>query len=392
MRINNSLFSQLLAIVNRNDFEILAQKHKSNKHSKGFRSWDQFVSMLFCQLAQAKSLREITSGLKSCEGKLKHLGMSESPSRSTLSYANAKRPWEVYQDLFYKLLERCRKKTPGHKFRFKNRLLSLDATIVDLCASMFDWAKYRTTKGAVKLHLLLDHDGYMPLFAHITAGKCGDATIAKQLKLPKGSIVAMDRAYIDYAMFERWTKEGVYFVTRMKSNTSYCPIEKIPVSEKVMNIIEDEKIVLNPINLEGDRKCKEKLRRVEVYIEEKNETIELITNILHLSASTIAAIYKERWQIEIFFKTIKQNLRIKTFVGTTANAVHIQIWTALIAILLLRYLQLCSRIGWAMSNLVALLRWNLFTYRDLWKWIDQPFDTPQKTDFYGQQFLDLDST
>lgn len=385
MSRTSSLFSQLLSLIKRSEFEKLVHKHGSEKGSKGFRSWDQFVAMLFCQLAQAKSLREIEGGLKSCEGKLAHLGVSEAPKRSTLSYANAHRPWELYRDLFYSLLSRCRSISPGHRFRFKNKLLSLDATVITLCSSIFDWAKYRTTKGAIKLHLLLDHDGYLPTFAHITEGNRHELTVAKQhLSLPKGSIVAMDKAYLDYGMFDLWTDEGIYFVTRLKKNADVIPFNDKPVPASKPHILADEDLALQPFNLDCDRKCKKTMRLVTVYNAENDETLELITNIHHLSADTISEIYKERWQIELFFKAIKQHLRVKTFVGTSSNAVHIQIWTALISMLLLKYLKMRSKASWALSNLVALLRWNLFTYRDLWAWIDKPFDTPQHPPDYIQ--------
>jgi len=189
-----SLFSQLVKLFDRNKFYRLVSKHQAERYSKGFSSWDQFVSMLFCQLAQAKSLREISNGLSSCMGKLRHVGMKEAPKRSTLSYANANRPWEMYQDLFYETLDFCRMTTSlKHKFRFKNKL---DSTTISLCLSLFPWAKFRQTKGAVKLHLLLDHDGYLPTFAHVTNGKKQDVTIARQVPLAKGSIVAMDRALL----------------------------------------------------------------------------------------------------------------------------------------------------------------------------------------------------
>jgi hypothetical protein len=387
-----SLFSQILSIVDRRVFASLVDKHASDRGSKGFKSWDQLGSMLFCQLAQAKSLREIEGGLKCCEGKLAHLGVGSAPKRSTLSYANEHRPWELYRDLFYELLGRCRKEAPGHRFRFKNKLLSLDATVITLCSSMFDWAKYRASKGAIKLHMLLDHDGYIPTFAHITEGSRHEMTVAKSLSLPKGSIVAMDKAYVDYGLFERWSEQGVYFVTRLKRNAFHVSYDPKPIPPTKTHILSDEELALQPLYGSYDRKCKRPLRLVRVYNAENDEVLELVTNIRHLSADTISEIYKERWQIELFFKALKQNLRIKTFVGTSSNAVHVQVWTALIAILLLKYLKMRSKAGWALSNLVALLRWNLFTYRDLWAWIDKPFDTPQVAPQYSQMELVLDSS
>ena len=383
----SSLFSQLLSMVDRNEFRRLVSQTGSEDRSKGFQSWDHFVSMLFCQLAQAKSLREINRGLRSCEGKLHHLGMKSAPKRSTLSYANAHRPHELFEKLFYQLLQTLSAGAPKKKFRFKSKLYSLDSTVIDLCASMFDWAKFRSTKGAAKLHLLLDHDGCLPYYAMITQGRVADVKIAQQLKLPKGSLVVMDRGYIDYKMFERWSAEGVGFVTRLKKNAEFYELEERPFKAGGV-VVSDGTGQFNL--LEAGRRIKGTYRRVVVWLEDKQQEMQLLTNRFDLSAHTIAEIYKQRWQIELFFKAIKQNLRVKTFVGTSANAVKTQIWTALIAILLIKYLQFKSRMAWALSNLVALLRWNLFTHRNLWRWVDDPFiqSNPSPDDELTQAVLD----
>ena len=213
-----SLFSQLLAVFNRTGFCHLVAKHGAERYAKGYNSWDHFTAMLFCQLAQAKSLREICGGLACCIGKLRHLGMKDAPNKSTLSYANSHRPWEMFRDLFYETLGVCRTAAPGKdkKFRFKNKLLSMDSSTISLCLSLFPWAKFRRTKGAIKLHLLLDHDGYLPTYAYISNGKKHDVTVARKVPLAPGSIVAMDRGYNDYALFGNWTDNGIFFVTRLK--------------------------------------------------------------------------------------------------------------------------------------------------------------------------------
>jgi len=366
----SSVFSQILQIFSRQDFAKAVIKTKAERHAKGFTCWDQFVAMLFCHLGQAKSLREICGGLASCLGKLKHLGVQSAPNRSTLSYANKNRPWKLYEFVFYQLLDRCQALGAGKKkFRFRNKLFSLDATVIKLCLELFDWAKFRQTKGAVKLHLLLDHDGYLPVFAHITKGNVHEVNVARDLSFPAGSIVAMDRGYWDYTLFSRWTDDGVYFVTRMKSNAVYEVIEERPVPQG-RNILRDYTIRL------GSDKCHRVLRIVDVWDGTNHKVISLLTNHLRFGSTTIASVYKDRWQIEIFFKTIKQNLKIKTFVGTSANALMTQIWTALIAILILKYLKLKSSFGWSLSNLVAMLRYNLFAYRSLWEWIDSPYEPP----------------
>jgi hypothetical protein len=368
-----SVFCQLLQVFPRTKFMQLAKKHGSDRNSKGFSCWTQFVAMLFCHLAQAKSLRDICNGLRSCEGKLIHLGISKSPKRSTLSYANEHRSWELYQDLFHETLAHCKSAFPGKKFRFKNKLLSVDATVIDLCLNMFPWARFRTTKGAVKLHLLLDHDGYLPSFVWIKEAAVHEINFARSLDLPAKSIVAMDMGFTDYELYGTWTRKGIMFVTRQKGNAKYRVIETRDVP-KNRNILADEIIEYTGVNT--GKKCPNRMRRIVVMDKEKNESIVLLTNILHFGATTIAAIYKERWQIELFFKALKQNLKVKTFVGTTENALKIQIWTALIAMLLLKYLQVKSTINWSLSNLVFLLQRSLFTYRNLWVWINRPFDTP----------------
>jgi hypothetical protein len=371
MKYYTNLFSQMLHVIKRNDFEKLVREHKAEAHSKGFSSWEHFAAMLFAQLGRAQSLREISYGLRTCLGKLNHLGMKKAPPRSTLSYANNHRPWELFRSVFYQTLNQCQIIAPDHKFRFKNKLLSLDTTVIDLCLSLFPWAEYRRTKGAVKLHLLLDHDGYLPVYAHITEGKIHEINIARNLSLPAGSIVVYDRGYVDYSFFQKCTDNDVYFVTRQKKNAKYDVVQEHKIPQR-RNILSDQTIKVS--GYYSVKKCASLLRRIVVWDAAKKKEIVLWTNHFKFGASTIAAIYKERWQIEIFFKTIKQNLRIKTFIGTTAIALKTQIWTALIAILLIKYMKLRSQVNWSLSNLIAMLRFNLFTYRDLWKWLQNPYD------------------
>jgi hypothetical protein len=366
-----SIFSQLLQLFSRIEFQQAVRETKAERHARGFTCWGQFVAMLFCQLGRAHSLREITGGLRSCEGKLKHLGIT-APCRSTLAYANEHRPWQLYQHLFSQLLDRCRSELPSmRKFRFKNKLVSLDSTTIDLCLSIFNWAHFRRTKGAIKLHLLLDHDGYLPEFAVLSEGKVADVKVARGLHFSPGTIVVDDRGYTDYTLWGRWCCQRVYFVTRMKDNALYEVLgdKRVPQHR---HVLKDEQIELRgPKAIE---RCPYPLRRIEVQDPDTGEILVFLTNNFDLGASTIAAIYKDRWEIEIFFKHLKQNLKIKTFVGTSPNAVKIQIWTALIAMLILKFLQLRSKFSWSLSNLVALLRMNLFTHRDLWAWLDKPFE------------------
>ena len=375
MATTASCFAQVLSLVDRNDFGRAVLRHDAERAAKGFSCWDQFVSMLFCQLGAAHSLREICGGLATALGKLVHLGMSKAPPRSTLAYANEHRPWEVYQEVFYSVVGQCQALAArkGRRFRFKNPLRSLDATTIDLCLKVFDWARFRRTKGAIKLHLQLDHQGCLPCWALVTDAKTHDVKAAQRLSFAPGTIVAMDRGYNDYRLFAAWTEAEVFFVTRAKRTMVYEVVEERAVPGRG-NVLSDETIRLTGVG--AQEKCPHLLRRVVAWDDENGREIVLLTNLFHLAASTVAAIYKERWQIELFFKALKQYLKVKTFVGTSENAVKTQLWIALIAILLLKYLQLRSSWNWSLSNLAAMLRFNLLTYRDLWAWLDAPFHVP----------------
>src|ERR1700739_2706375 len=318
-------------------------------------------------------------GWAASEGKLRHLGLPMAPVRSTLAYANEHRPWQLHRTVFEQLLAKCQTLAASQpetrkkrKFRFKNALLSLDVTVIDLCATMFDWAKFRLTKGAVKLHLLLDHDGYLPSYAVLTEGKTHEVRVARQMHFAPGAILVFDRGYTDYTWFTNLTKQEVYFVTRLKENADYSVVEKRDVPQRP-GVLRDEVVFFYKL-AQGNQEVF--FRRIQFYDQEHDRVLVFLTNHMELAAATIAAIYRERWQIELFFRALKQSLRVKTFVGTSANALKTQLWTALIAMLLVKYLQLRSTFGWSLSNLVALLRQQLFVYRDLWAWIDDPFQPP----------------
>jgi hypothetical protein len=333
--------------------------------------------MLFCQMAHADSLREICNGLACSPGKLIHLGIGVAPNKSTLSYANRHRPAALYEDLFYTALVRFRDEqglgARKRKFRFKNKLLSLDSTTISLCLELFPRAKFRQAKGGVKAHVLLDHDDYLPRYVLITEARCSDVKMAAAFPLNPGSIVAMDRGYNDYALFGHWTGQKIYFVTRLKDNAAYEVLEDGPVPAN-RHIRSDQLIQFTGEKAQKD--CPSPLRRVAVWDAVNEREIVLLTNLQEFGATTIAAIYKDRREIELFFKALKQNLKVKTFVGTSENALRIQIWTALIAILLLKWLHHLSKAKWSLSNLASMLRMNLFTYRELTAWLDNPFGTP----------------
>jgi hypothetical protein len=360
------------------EFQQAIREHRAERHARGFDCWTQFIAMLFCQLGNAKSLREICGGLAASEGKLKHLGVGKAPKRSTLAYANEHRPWQVYQRALEQMLQKCQGVASGQrkKFRFRNPLFSIDSTVIELCRKVFDWAAYQREKGATKLHLVLDHGGHLPRFAVLTEGKASNLAMARRMQFARG--------YQDFKWFERLTQEGVFFVARLRRHSHY---ELVQRRKRVRGsgAKRDWVVVLGAQRY----RMSVPLRLIQVRDPKTGKSIVLVTNHMKLAASTIGAIYRERWEIEKFFRALKQCLRIKTFVGTTANAVQMQIWTALIAMLVLKYLQLRSQFGWSLSNLVALLRQQLFVYRDLWNWINAPFQPPEMAACSEQLILEL---
>ena len=347
-----SLFNQLLQHFPVLEFAALVKKHNAERAAKGFSCRAQLVAMLFCQLAHADSLRDICNGLACCMGKLVHLGIDVAPNKSTLSYANRNRPAALYEELFYTALGRFlgaggSGRVRKRKFRFKNKLLSLDSTTISLCLELFPWAKFRRAKGGVKAHVLLDHDDYMPSYVLITEARRGDVKMAESFPVNPGSIVAMDRGYSDNGLFGLWTERKIYFVTRLKDNAAYEILEEAAVPAN-RDIRSDQLIQFTADKARGD--CPFPLRRVVVWDPVGEREIELLTNLMEFGATTVAAIYKDRWEIELFFKALKQNLKVKSFVGTSENALRIQIWTALIAMLLLKWLHHLSKARWSPSR------------------------------------------
>jgi len=285
-----SIFAQVLQFIPRGEFEAAVRKHRAEHHARGFSCWTQLVAMLFCQLGRAQSLREIVGGLAACEGKLQHLGVEDAPKRSTLAYANQHRPWELFQSVFGALYQRCTAEAgqrSRRKFRFKHKLLSLDATLIPLCLSAFDWALYRRSKGAVKLHLVLDHDGYLPQFAVITDGRTSDIEIARSLHFEPGTVLVIDRGYQDFHWWLELSRRKVFFVTRLKDNAEYGVVEQRS-TDRDQGILRDEVVLLTKLQANGPGAL---MRRIEVWIEEKQESMVFFTNHLKLAASTIAAIY-----------------------------------------------------------------------------------------------------
>ena len=358
---NDTVFAQVLKLVPRHEFESLARKHKSGRMSRSMTRWGQFVAMGMAQLTGRCSLRDIVSNLAAQSCKLYHLGVGV-VTRSSLARVNAEKPWEMYEELHGRLLGRCQAKAPGHGYRFKAKLFSVDSTTIDLCLSAFPWAKFRRTKGAVKVHVGLDHEGYLPTFVRVTNGKTSDIEAARALTLPKGSIVAADRAYVDFVWIDSLISEGIHLVTRLKRGIKYGVVETREVNAK-RGVTSDETIEFT--SAKGRKQCPHRLRRIGYHDRKTGKDYVFLTTHFHLSAKTIADIYKSRWQVELFFKWIKQNLKVKSFVGTSRNAVMTQVWTAMCIYLILSYIKFANRIAWRLSEILRLLQLNLFERRPL---------------------------
>lgn len=352
----NTILSQILKLVPRHEFESLANKHHSGRSFRTATRWSQFVTMCIAQLSSRCSLRDVVDNLSAQQHRLYHLGVAKL-SRSNLSRINENKPHELYKELFGKILNRCHQTAPGHGFRFNNELFSLDATTIDLCLSLFPWAGFRKTKGAVKLHVGMNHKGNLPEFVTITDGKKHDVTAGRRIDFPKHSIIALDRGYTDYEWFKQLSEKEIYFVTRLKKNAQFSVVERREVNRDT-GLTSDQSVEFS--GYYASRKCSIPLRRIGYRDPETGKHYVFLTNNFTLSALTIAKIYKARWQIELFFKWIKQNLKIKSFLGTSKNAVMTQIWIALCVYLLLAYLKFQSKTKNSLQQILRLLQTNLF--------------------------------
>jgi hypothetical protein len=362
---------QLMQMFSRFEFQKAVKATKTEYHARGFTSWNHFIAMLFGQLAGQDSLRSIEAGLATQAPALYHMGIAP-VHRSTLAYANEHRSCELFEKIFCVMLSKCRSLAPRHKFKFKNPLYSIDSTTIELCLSLYDWALFRQTKGAAKLHVKLNHAGYLPAFAVTTYAAIADITVAKTMPMDKGDVVVMDRGYVGFEFLNSLDNKGVLFVVRVKENMLWRITRRNGASGRKR--IRFDRIVKTK-SLHAKEKYSRRLRLVRAYDPVSKKTATLATNNFTWSAKTIAAIYKERWQIELFFKTLKQQLKVKSFVGTSKNALLSQLWVALIAYLLLSYLKFKSKFKWSIYTLCAILPTNLFARRNLWDWLNAPFHT-----------------
>ena len=352
----NTILSQILKLVPRHDFERLAKVHHSGRTFRTASRWSQFVTMAIGQLSGRRSLRDLVDNVCAQQQRLYHLG-SGKLSRSNLSRINEDKPHELYQSLFAALLKNCQSVAPGHGFRFKNELYSMDASTIDLCLSVFPWASFRTAKGGIKLHVAMNHKGNLPEFVTVTEARTHEVNEGRRVDFPKGSIVAVDRGYTDYEWYKTLTDKGIYFVARLKSNATTRIVERRAVNRS-KGVSSDHTIEFTGVTT--SKRCPIHLRRIRYRDATTRKRYEFLTNNFSLAANTIAAIYKSRWQIELFFKWIKQNLKIKSFMGTSKNAVMTQIWIALCVYLLIAYLKFVSKSKKSMQQILNLLHMNLF--------------------------------
>ena len=361
MAHSNTVFAQLLKLVPRHQFEVLANEHHVGRRFRKTSRWSQFVALAMGQLSARHSLRDVVANAAAQASSWYHLG-ARRVTRSTLARVNEQQPSTFYEALFGTLYGRCRPTAPGHRFRFRNPLYSMDSSLIDLSLKLFPWGHFALGKSAVKLHLGLDHRGYLPAFASITESRTSDIEVARTLAFPKGSIVVCDKGYADYSWYTALTQQGIYFISRQKRGARYRVVERRRVNTS-QGLICDQTIELT--GSKSQQESLAQLRRIAYRDAETGIRYVFLSNNFHLAASTIAACYRQRWQIELFFKWIKQNLKIKAFLGTSKNAVMTQIWIALCVYLMLAYLKYLSRMGRSLQQMIRLLQLNLFARRDL---------------------------
>jgi len=357
----NTIFSQLLKLVSRHDFQGLAKQHHQGQPLRKISRWDQFVSLAMAQLSGRQSLRDIEANMNAQTGSHYHLGVGRI-AKSSLARVNENQPYTLYEALFEKLVSRCRSCSPRHKFRFKNPLYSLDSSLIELSLAIFPWADHNRSKAAMKLHVGLDHRGHFPAFATITDGVRHDVPVGREFNFPKGSIVVIDKGYTDYGWYKQLTDKGIFFVTRQRANAKYRIVER-RTANRAKGITSDQVIELTGLQFKD--KSLPQLRRIGYRDAETGKHYVFLTSHFGLSAKTIANVYKDRWQVELFFKAIKQNLKIHAFVGNSRNAVLTQIWIALCTFLMLSYLKFLSKTGWSEQRILRLLQANLFSKKDL---------------------------
>jgi hypothetical protein len=354
MKYHTTILRQMLTLFSRLQFQNIVNQYNGDHRSRSLKCWDQFIYILFGQLSSRDSLRNTVETFNTHFRKHYHLGTTQ-VSRSTLSDANNKRDYRIYQDLYFLTLKRVQSVAPKYKLKLNGKFYILDSTTIDLCLRLFPWARFRKNKGAVKLHTLLDTDGPLPEFLEITDGKVHDSTVAKTLNIPPGSYLAIDRAYHDFKQYNTYNNNNIRFVTRKKTNAKYAVLESLKVDGND-GIISDQ--IVEFTSYQTHKKYPEPLRIIRFWDSESDKELEFLTNDFELDAMTISQIYKARWDIELFFKTIKQNLKIKRFIGNSPNAVWTQVWIALIAYLLVSYLKFIYRVDLSVQKIFQRIQVN----------------------------------
>ncbi len=384
-RTTITLLAQIVNLIDRHAFQEIVNELEADKYSKGYTAWDQLIWMLLCQLGDCHSIRDISNILASLQGNLNHLKLSRPPSKSTIAYQNSKRNSDVFKRLYFKLraLLGQQQGIRGTLPCLHRKINLLDSSTITLPLNAFPWASYTSEKGAIKLHTLLSFEQQMPSSIRISTGKMPDCKAAHKMKIPAKSYVVADRGYEDFKLFEKWRKEDVRFVVRHKDAIEYVSLVEHDLPEdKDQHILKDETIAMRGCNSSeyGDI-----LRRVVAYNEQHGYTVQLLTNDFELEAVQIAELYRIRWNIEAFFKQVKQTLYIKSFIGTSPNVVLSQVWTSMIAILLVKFLKLKAKAKWSLSNMVTLLRMSLLRHVDLWEWLAMAFRRPREPDGDGRE-------
>lgn len=383
MAYNTTILGQMTDLISRLDFQTIVNKHKGDYRSRHLKTWDQFIHLLFAQLSGRSSLRETLTGFNSVHQKLYHLG-SKTVKRSTLSDANNKRSYKIYEELFFNLLERAQKIAPKHKLKLNRKLFYMDASTIDLSLKLFPWARFRKTKSAIRLHTLLDADGLLPTFLTITDGKIHEATVAQNMSIPCGSYVAIDRGYHDFSLYNFFKNNNIRFVTRAKSNAKYKVLEENDTGAHP-GVLKDQTVSFTVYF--SNKKYPYPLRLIHYYDDTMDKELIFLSNDFDNDAQTIADIYKSRWAIEIFFRTIKQNLKIKRFFGTSSNAVFTQVWIAMIAYLLISLHKFLNKSKMTIQKIIRLIQVNLLERKPLIKIFKEPKFKPPNQNLSNQIWL-----
>jgi hypothetical protein len=371
------IFSQLLSLVDRSLVSKVTSKNQSDRYYKSFDTWQHLVTMLYCTFSGATSLRELSTGLLAWQNRLIHIGIPKAPRRSTISDGNKRRPSEVFKELYLALFEKYRGILPDSRLKIEviRKLFIVDSTVISLFKDILKVAgrprKDGRSKGGIKAHVMIQAAELMPCLVRFTEGSRHDHTFLKHLNLPEGSYLVMDKGYTDYHQYAQWTDRGIFFISRMKTNAQFESLEEIDLPEdRDHEILKDETVTVQ-YSIE-QKKHPLKLRRIAYWDEKNQKLLIFLTNNLELEASTVAAIYKYRWQIELLFKKLKQNFPLKYFLGDNQNAIEIQIWCALISLLLMEVVRKQLKRSWAFSNMVAIVRFHLPSYVHLANFLNNP--------------------